>query len=56
MKSNKIRLTRRASASMDRAREAELRRVSAMTVEERIKAALSLSATAAAIHPAPRRR
>lgn len=41
---------------MERAHEAELRRVSAMTVEERIKAAFSLSVTAAAIRPAPRRK
>lgn len=53
MITNKIRLTRRASAGMNRAREAELRRVSATTIEERIEAALSLSATTAAIHPAP---
>lgn len=56
MKTNRVRLTRRASASGNRAREAELRRVTSMTVEERIKAALSLSATAAAINPVPRRR
>jgi len=46
----------RPSACHAASRQAEIERIRALTVEERIKAALSLADRFAALRPAPRRQ